>query len=311
MAVIIKHPDVEDYFVELTLDEIRSRPHGITDLYEANRVVLLKDYRMPIELDIFQRMSGNITKVDDPKLRKSLKKLTSTKFFEGAGPAFVDDENGGSYQSFETDDTVRRAVYDVLCNGEPALFARASAAMKTAHEVALDLFKTCFPSYEYYRVVPSVRLTTTLFENLHWDNHSIAQDFQQVRIFCNLDQRPRIWHTSHNFVTYAEALYREHDLGRFAGRDPNELNDYICGNVLGGTRNACKDPLPRHAIAFEPGEVWFGESRMISHQIFYGERAMVYMFFVKPDGMLEPERRFNRQVDNLHRRMADAVTQAA
>jgi hypothetical protein len=307
MATIIKHPDLEDYFVELTLDEIRCRPHGITDLYEANKLILLKGFRLPVDLTLFQRMSGNLSKVEDPKLRRKIKKLTATKFFNGASPAFVDGEQGRTYQAFETEDVVRRAIYDVLCNGEPDLFAAASAAMKTANDVAADLFATCFPSYHYYRVEPSVRLTTTLFENLHWDNHQVADDFQQVRIFCNLDQRPRIWHTSHNFVRYAEAIYREHDLGRFAGRDPNELNDFICGALLGGTRGACTDRLPRHAIAFEPGEIWFGESRMISHQIFYGERAMVYMYFVSPQGMLDPERRFNRQVEDLHARMAAAA----
>jgi len=46
---------------------------------------------------------------------------------------------------------------------------------------------------------------------------------------------------------------------------------------------------------------------MISHQIFYGERAMVYMFFVSPDGMLSPDRRFNQQVEDLHARMAKLV----
>lgn len=304
MAKIIKHPDVEDYFVEMTLDEIKSRPNGITDLYEENKVILLKDFRMPIELDIFAGMSGNIGRVTDDKIRKTLKKLTSTKFFEGAGPEFVEDEHGaGAYGSFETSDPVRKAVYDVLCNGDPTLFARASTAMRTAHDTALELFSTCFPSYEYFRVIPSVRLTTTLFENIHWDNHNIPDDFQQVRIFCNLDQRPRIWHTSHNFANYVRDIYQEHSLEQFAGRDPNDLNDYICGKILGGTRGACQDKLPRHVLAFEPGEIWFAESRMISHQIFYGERAMVYMFFVKPAGMLKPERRFNQQIEDLHASM--------
>jgi hypothetical protein len=307
MATIVKHPQVEDYFVELTYDEIKSRPNGIIEEYEANRVILLKDYRMPVDLGIFSTMAGHLGKVEDEKLRRTLKKLTSTKFFEGAGAAFVDDETGHSpYIEFETSDPVRKAVYDVLCNGDAALFARVSKSMRQAHEVALDLFSICFPGYEYFRVIPSVRLTTTLFENIHWDNHQILDDFQQVRIFCNLDQRPRIWHTSHNFVTYAQSLYREHHLEKFAGGDPNLLNDYICGKVLGGTANACRDPLPRHTIAFEPGEIWFAESRMISHQILYGERAMVYMFFVRPQGMRKPERRFNAQVESLHAAMRAA-----
>lgn len=300
MATIIKHPDVEDYFVELTLDEIKQRPNGITDLYEANRLIVLKDYRIPVDLSIFARLSGNIARVDSPALRKTLKKLTSTRFFEG----IEFDENGAVAESaVETKDAVRRAVFEMLCNGDRDLFAAAAKAMKTAHETALALFETCFPTYSYFRVIPSVRFTTTLFENIHWDNHQIADDFQQVRIFCNLDQRPRIWHTSHNFVTYARRMYHDHDLGRFAGKDPNELVNYMCGDILGGTANACRDALPRHVMAFEPGEVWFGESRFISHQIFYGERAMVYMFFVRPDGMLAPAARFNQQVEALHTSM--------
>ena len=308
MATIIRHPAVEDYFVEMTLADIKARANGITDIYEENKLVILKDFRMPIDLDIFYKMSGNIQHVTDPKIRKSLKKLTSVKFFEGATPEYVEDENGaGAYSQFETGDPIRRAVYDVLCKGDPALFAEASAAMKKAHEVVLDLFATCFPSYEFYRVIPSVRLSTTLFENLHWDNHGIADDFQQVRIFCNLDTRPRIWHTSHNFIRFAETVYREHHLERFEGKDPNELNNYICGKILGGAQGACIDNLPRHVIAFEPGEIWFGESRILAHQIFYGERAMVYMYFVKPEGMLSPQRRFNKQVDDLHARLAPRI----
>lgn len=299
MATIIRHPDVEDYFVELTLDEIKVRPNGITDLYEASRLVLLKDYRLPVDLSVFGRLSGNIAKVDSAPLRRTLKKLTSTKFFEGMDL----DVGAAPYRAFETSDPVRQAVFDVLCNGDPELFSLASRAMKKAHDTALELFRICFPTYSYFRVIPSVRLTTTLFENIHWDNHQIQDDFHQVRIFCNLDQRPRIWHTSHNFVTYARQLYQDHHLNRFSGKDPNELVNYMCGDILGGTRNACRDSLPRHVIAFEPGEVWFGESRMISHQIFYGERAMVYMFFVRPDGMLSPARRFNQQVEALHASM--------
>ena len=294
MATIIKHPDVEDYFVELTLEDIKGRSGGITDLYEASRLIVLKDYRLPVDLSVFGRLSSNIAKVDSVPLRRTLKKLTSSKFFEGVT----------AYGAFAGSDPVQRAVFDVLCNGDPELFALASRTMKAAHDTALELFQICFPTYDYFRIIPSVRFTTTLFENIHWDNHSINDDFHQVRIFCNLDQRPRIWHTSHNFVSYASELYREHELNRFAGKDPNELVNYMCGDVLGGTRNACRDSLPRHVIAFDPGEVWFGESRMIAHQIFYGERAMVYMFLVRPEGMSSPTGRFNEQVEALHASMA-------
>ena len=299
MATILKHPQVEDYFVELTLDEIKERPHGIIPEYESNRLIILKDYRLPIDLDVFAEMSTNLGRIEDPKIRRTVKKMTSTNFLR----------EGYSADDVRTvPNPITRAAYDVLCNGDADLYLGVRDAMRTAHETLLHLYEICFPDYSYFRIIPTIRLTQTLFENLHWDNHQIAEDFQQVRIFCNLDQRPRIWHVSHNFVTYARQLYQEHQLSRFAGQDPNLLNNYICGSVLGGSRNACRDNLPRHVIAFEPGEIWFGESRMLAHQIFYGERAMVYMFMIDPARMLSPERRFNAQVESLHREAANFAT---
>ena len=78
--------------------------------------------------------------------------------------------------------------------------------MHHAHEETLRIFDICFPDYEPFRFIPSVRLTRTLFENLHWDNHSIDDDFHQARIFANLDTRPRIWNVSHRFTDWVRAL---------------------------------------------------------------------------------------------------------
>ncbi len=323
MATIVRHPEVEDYFVELTLDEIRQRPHGIIPEYEANRLIILKEYRLPVDLAVFAEMSTNLALLDDPALRRSVKKMESTTFF-GPGRDPVQTKTTSALrrsvkkmlsaafsglgrkpvQAKTTSDAVTRALYDVLCKGDAGLYRRASEVMRAAHDALLSLYSVCFPQYGYFKLVPTIRFTQTLFENLHWDNHHIAEDFQQARIFCNLDQRPRLWNVSHNFVTYAQRLYREHELSRFAGQDPNLLVNYLTGNVLGGSRNACRDSLARHVIAFEPGEVWFGESRMLSHQIVYGERAMVYMFFVEPSRMLAPEKRFNTRVEALHRENA-------
>lgn len=222
MARIVRHPAVEDYFVELSLDEIKVRPHGIIDLYEANRLVILKGFRMPVDLSIFQMMSGNLSKIEDPSVKKAIKKLESLKFFEGppvramSSPAHDKSTRPAAGRGQLAED-VQRALYDVLCNGDAALYRAARDAMRKAHENVMELFRICFPDYDYFRVVPSVRLTTTLFENLHWDNHQIAEDFQQVRIFSNLDQRPRIWHTSHNFIAYAESLYKQHGFEKFKG----------------------------------------------------------------------------------------------
>lgn len=301
MARIERHPDVDDYIVYMTLPEIEARG-GIPDIYEEGRMVIIKDYRMKFDFDAMALLDNAIDAVEDVRIRKTLKKLQATAFFDGAPPTVSKNPFGASKLVFS--DAVRQAVFDVLCRGDRVLFDRASASLKEAHEEILRIFSICFPNYEAFRFIPSLRLTQTLFENLHWDNHSIDDDFHQARIFVNLDTRPRIWHVSHRFMDYARQLYRDHDLGRFAGKDPNQMVEYINMSV-GGTLETWRESLPKHRIAFEPGEVWLGESRMISHQIFYGERAMVYMWFVRAATMANTDNRFNKRFEKLHELMQE------
>ena len=90
MATIIKHPGVEDYFVERTLDEITAAPNGLIPDYEANRLILLKNYRVDVDFDAFAQMSQN-TAGADKNLRKTLKKLSATYLAEawGADPTAI------------------------------------------------------------------------------------------------------------------------------------------------------------------------------------------------------------------------------
>lgn len=295
MAVIERHPRLEDYFVEMTLPEISSRG-GISDLFEEGRLIVLQDYRLDFDFGALTQLSKSTDLIADRDLRKRLKKLTAPQFFEGERPA---KRRGRLLFA----DPVRQAIFDVLCRGDKDIFERAAKALKHAHDEILRIFAICFPQYEPFRLVPSLRLTRTLFENLHWDNHSIDEDFHQARVFANLDVRPRLWNVSRAFTDWVKGSYSEHDLGRFAGKDPNLLIAYVNGEVLGGTRNTWMDNELRHRIAFDPGEVWLGESRLISHQIYYGEAAMVYMWFVKIASMANPSNRFNERVEQVHRKM--------
>jgi hypothetical protein len=295
MALIKRHPAVRDCFVEMSIPDIRDRG-GIADLFEEGRLVLIKDYRLDFDFDAMAALSKSTDSIEDADTRRKLKKMTAPYFFKGKTPT---ESNGKLIFA----DPVRQAIFNVLCRGDREIFERAARALRYAHDELLRLFETCFPSYESFRFVPSVRLTRTLFENLHWDNHSIDDDFHQARIFANLDSRPRIWSISHKFTDWVRDNYSHHDLGRFAGKDPNLLINYVTGAVLGGTVETWKDNFPRHRVAFDPGEVWLGESRLLSHQIFYGEAAMVYMWFVNVASMADPANRFNEQVDAIHRKM--------
>lgn len=297
MAFIERHPEVEDYFVEMTLGEIDARG-GIADIFEEGHVILLKDYRLNFKYPALAALAKSTDSIQDVSLRKRLKKLTAPMFFEGERPVA---KNG----TLKFSEPVRQAVFDVICRGDVDVFEQASDALKSAHDELVRLFGICFPTYETFRFVPSVRLTRTLFENLHWDNHSIEADFHQARIFTNLDVRPRIWHVSHRFPDWVREHYDELDLGRFAGKDPNLMLDFITGDILGGTRKTWMDQEPRHRVAFDPGEVWLAESRLISHQIYYGEAAMVYMWFAEAESMKNPSNRFNQRVEDLHREIEE------
>lgn len=297
MALIHRHPEVEDYFVEMSLQAIEGRG-GVADIFEEGKLILIKDYRLDFDFGALAALEKRPEAVADRDLRKKLKKLTSPYFFEGRPPVERD-------RRLIFDDSVRQAIFDVMCRGDRDVFSRAARALKSAHDETLRIFGICFPGYEPFRMIPSVRLTQTLFENLHWDNHSIDDDFHQARVFANLDSRPRIWNVSHRLPDWVRTFYEEQDLGRFAGKDPNILIDYVTGSVLGGTRNTWMDRQPRHQVAFDPGEVWLGESRLISHQILYGDSAMVYMWFVKVASMANPDNRFNVRMDTLHREMRD------
>jgi hypothetical protein len=303
VALIERNPEVEDYFVELSIGDIRDRG-GLADIFESGRVIRLKDYLIDFDFGALTGLCKSTESVDDPALRKRLKKMTAPLFFEGERPI---ERNGRLIFSEPT----RQALYDVICRGDRATFDRAARALKKAHDELVGLFSVCFPNYETFRFVPSIRLTQTMFENLHWDNHSIDDDFHQARIFANLDTRPRIWHVGHSFPEWLRLHYDEYDLARFAGKDPNLLIDFITGEVLGGTRKKWMDREPRHRVAFEPGEVWLAESRLISHQIYYGEAAMVYMWFVDPQTMANRSNAFNAKVEAVHKEMAGRVRPAA
>jgi len=279
----------------MSLADIAERG-GVADLFEEGHLIIIKDYRLKIDFRALAALSKSTDSITDPELRRRLKKLTSPYFFKGAPPKEV-----GGKLIFA--DPVRQAVYDVLCRGERETFEVAARALRHSHDEVLRIFELCFPGYDPFRLIPSVRLTRTLFENLHWDNHSIDDDFHQARIFANLDSRPRIWSVSHRFIDWISEHYDEYDLSRFAGKDPNLMLDFVVGSVFGGTLKTWMDNQPRHRVAFEPGEVWLGESRLISHQIYYGEAAMVYMWFVNSMSMANPDNRFNARVNAVHETM--------
>ena len=302
MARIDRHPGVKDYILELSLSEIAARG-GIADLFEQGHLVLVRDYRLPLDFSPIASMEKELDRVLEPEIRRRVKKLTTSAFLEGEPPVqrSLFDRSG---PALRFKDPLRQSIFDVLCRGDQSLFEAVSKTLHSAQDEIVKIFGTCFPGYNPFRFIPSIRLMQTFFENLHWDNHSIDDDFHQARIFANVDSRPRIWHISHHSDDFMRQIYEEHDLSRFVGKDPNELLEFIHADLLGGTLQTWMENLPKHKVAFDPGEVWVAESRLISHQIYYGEAALVFMWFMRADDMASPENRFNKRIEAVHSAMA-------
>jgi hypothetical protein len=302
MATIVRHPDVDDYIMEMTLPEIAARPNGIADLFEQGKLIILKDFRLDFDFEALARLDQRTDVISDPKTVRKLKKASSTMFFEGDPPVRVLDKAGTPRYKFS--ERIRQAMFDSLCQGDIEIFHAASAALEKVHHKLQSILATCFPSYKADRLLPNLRLTETLFENLHWDVQSLATDYHQARVFCNLDKGKRIWNVSHNFIEYMKNNYDTLGLSRFRGQDPDTMVHHICKTVLGGTNETWRDTFPRHKISFDPGEVWLGESRIISHQIYYGQRAAVYMWIVDYSSMHDSNNRFCAQIEAVHAAMS-------
>lgn len=294
MALIERHPDVADMIVEMSLAELKVRG-GVADLVESGHLIIIDDYRLPNPLEVFARLEKSLDKLGDSPIARKLKKLEAQHILDERLPS------PWSRPTFKTE--IGEAVFEQLCQCSRSLYRQLHQSLAIADQELKRIFELAFPQYRPFRFIPSLRLTQTLFENLHWDNHGIDADFHQARVFANLDVRPRIWHVSHRILDQARALYREHGLGRFRGRDPNEMVAYLTREVLGGMTAQWRDTFPRHRIAFDPGQVWLGESRHLSHQIYYGEAAMVYMWFVNQEDMAVPSARFNVALERLHAEM--------
>jgi hypothetical protein len=69
-------------------------------------------------------------------------------------------------------------------------------------------------------------------------------------------------------------------------------------HVFGGMNSVYEDlKQPRHLAFFEPGEVWFVDSRTVAHQIFYGRQAVSSESVVERQNMADPARHYLARTD--------------
>jgi hypothetical protein len=285
MTTIVRNPLIADHIVEVSLDS----DSGCADarrLYEEGNLVLLRGVRFDLDYAFLNSLNFDVDGPDE-----FLRKL---KKYGGDRVIALDPSSPNSLDQF---------VFREVFNSDAGKLDYFQQQVKSGDAQSDALYARVFPNYVSTRTVYTWRFTATMFENLHWDNFGIVEPFHQVRIFTNIASSARLWRTSHRIDDFAESIYNECNLALLADKIGDDFNRFV-NKSIGGMKGACLDRLPKNHLAFEQGDVWLCETRIIAHQIYYGEKAFAAMYFSDPLTMDNAELAFDARVGRLHQRRA-------
>jgi len=286
MARIFRHPEVEDYFHELDLQQDPATlARRATELYESGQVIVLKDYRVDFDAELLANLEFT------EKTTKKFKSIT-----------FLEQHRALSTAKGELPDSYGELLRTAFRGDKSRLGAFAEQVHKVNAQVDA-LAARLFPHYRIEKSSVTWRLNETVNENLHVDAYREELPNHHLRLFVNLDSVPRIWHTSHTLEhVLATSL---HLLGEEAlrtsppGRICRDLNlAFFKGWELAG-----REGQPKHIVFFEPGEVWLVDSRKVSHQIFFGRKALSTEHAVANDSMSNPSAHYFALVERHRDRL--------
>ena len=293
MATIIRNPVVADSIVEVDIGD----DAGVSDArkaYENGDVVLIRNRRLDLDYPFLNSLDFD---VDGPAdILRKIKKYTHENILA---------------LSSNPKSEVDQFVYSSVFKSDSGRLAAFQAQVRSGNNQVEGVYRQIFPNYKLNKGVFTWRFTSTLFENLHWDNFHTPEDFHQVRVFVNVDSSPRIWRISHKIEEYARQIYEQKGLARWRAETPDQFNFRINNKILGGMERPLMDGLDLHHLAFDQGDIWLAETRIASHQIYSGRRAIASMFYVDPMSMDDPEQRFNRRIERLHSRQENAKRETA
>ena len=283
MAVLKKNPHLPDYFT--LMDGIRvSSPladvPSLIEAYEEPRVLYFPDLKPRIDFDFWASI--------DTDRNLSLRKFVTTPSID-----FTPDSDGA-----ERLKRVERAGVD-----DPELAARLAAQIGAVLDQILPIYGALFKGYRFQKGHVCWRLNTIHAENLHVDTYKVEQPYHFARMFINLDNQPRIWHTSWRAQEVIERAAGRISQEQYEQLPTNELWAAFNKSVFGRTSLEWWDDQPRHIAFFEPGDVWVVDSRLVAHQIFYGRRAVSIDFFVHTDSMLSPDLHYLRIAEAARMRL--------
>jgi hypothetical protein len=288
MAKIVRDPLLADYIVERRL-ETESDYAEVRRLYEEGYLVLLNGIRFELDYAFLSSLDFD---VEGPsEIMQRVKKYSGEKILA---------------LSPKSTSPLDQFVFRNIFGSDTGKLRYFQEQVQSGNAQSDALYARLFPNYVTTRAMYTWRFTETMYEDLHWDVFGIEEPFHQVRIFTNLASSPRLWRISHRSDEFAERIYRDAGLQRFAGKKGDDLLRAMNKTAL-RAKTPCLDRQPKHHLAFAQGDVWVCETRIVAHQIYHGERAFAAMYFSEAASMDRPELALEARLNRVHEKFADAV----
>lgn len=285
MAKIVRDPLVADYIVERDANT-EAECAEVRRLYEEGHLVLLRGAKFDLDYPFLNSLDFDVEGPED--IMQRVKKYGGHKILA------LSPESSGPLDQF---------VFQNVFGSDAGKLRYFQEQVRSGNAQSDALYGRLFPDYVTTRAMYTWRFTETMYENLHWDVFGIEEPFHQVRIFTNIASSPRLWRTSHRSDEFAESVYKEAKLGKLAEGTGDHLVRMMNKSMF-RRKTPCLDRQAAHHIAFEQGDVWVCETRILAHQIYYGERAFAAMYFSEAATMDRPELSFEARLARIHRKFA-------
>ncbi len=286
MTQVYLHPDISDYFVEYDFGEVVRSPldGGAHDLrrrimedYVAEKCILLRNVRIDYD-------RAFVSQINFPP----------TWFFKKFPSKVV--ERPKPLAKSEPKQEICRDLF----GGDQGLFARFEAEVRAVNSGIRRVLDELLRHHRVDATDIIWRHTETRVENLHFDIDKDSAAFESVRLYLNMDDIPRIWHTSHQLSRMLPAWYDALDLGDLAGQPLERLLQVLSLRLFGNWTSRGREQFPRHMVLFEPGDVWICDGRTVPHQVIYGRRVASSFYRLDSSRLPDWHPSLKSKVDAVH-----------
>jgi hypothetical protein len=182
---------------------------------------------------------------------------------------------------------------------DQAMTASLCDQMEAIYRLILPIYRAIFAEYSFDRQQVVWRLNTIRAENMHVDTYKKEHKLHFARMFVNLDNQPRIWQTSWRIEDMLRQAKKRLQPVELEGLSRAEIWSKLNAAFFGQNSRQFWDDQPRHIAFFDPGDVWVVDSRQVSHQIFYGRRALSIDFTVPKEHMKNPKLHYLSWADRI------------